>query len=133
MEPVRVRPEADEVEGARLSPSSALTLVAGEAMYEMLERLPLLGVSLDGGPGVVELEATDCEPRLSGLGKACREGVLEVGVEADAHSDWSICGVLRADGPASSCCDADDASMFDCDTVPYRQVEQRSEDGSVSD
>lgn len=109
IDPVRVLPETDDVEGALLSPSSvALELVAGEGMYEMLERLPRRGVSVVVVPVLEEVEATGCEPRLSGLGKACREGVLEVGVDVEAHSDWSICGVFRDDGPAASCCDVED-------------------------
>ncbi len=40
MDPVRVLPEAEDVEGALLSPSSGLwSWLAGEGMYEMLERL----------------------------------------------------------------------------------------------
>lgn len=46
MEPVRVLLDDDAFEAARLSEtSSALVLVAGEEMYEMLDRLALRGVS----------------------------------------------------------------------------------------
>lgn len=111
MEPVRVRPEAEEFDRVLLRcPSS----VAGEEMYEMLDRLVLLGVStvaLDGPAPDTTVwlllrlsrlapfraasslpvlaragEATSLCSRLSRRGNVCREGVLEVGVDAEKNA-----------------------------------------------
>lgn len=60
MEPVRVRPVAEDDEGARLScTSSAWTLVEGEGMYDRLVRLPLLGVSTPVPVPAAELDAAE--------------------------------------------------------------------------
>lgn len=92
MEPVRVRLEVDEVEGARLRDTSSEGATAGEEMYEMLERLLLRGVSVSGlEADLAGDEEVSFWSKLRRRGKACREGVEEeVGVEKDANPDWSI-------------------------------------------
>lgn len=91
IEPVRVRPEADEVDCARLNWPSSILLVDGEGMYDRLVRLPLRGVS---GPDDDADEGTaddsGCETRFNGLGPV--NDVLRL----------ASCGVSERAGEAAS-------------------------------